>query len=422
MPRRSHHGLLERLGRVLINAPAVQLFVLSILGLFIFAGVTLVGVNAAFDKLADKYESQKAAGAGDEEQEDFHGMVMKATVAAYDAFIRLSLGKKNFISKYEAPREAGDRQWSYSFWELAVPDDFVFDEARSIFAQNLRPLGRAVHYEAQELDTKTFFINIDIEGLNTHRVFFTRTGAEIDKDVPDVLAMKTPEIPKVPAGAPRVAIIIDDIGHREFLEQRLLMLDAPLTFSVLPHSPYGREFAEKALRAGREVMLHIPMEPKDPNIKPGAGGLFVHMNDDEIRRIAADDLRFVPGVRGVNNHMGSRFTSDAEKMRVVLDLVRSQNLYFVDSWTAGTSQGYKVAKEMGLATARRNVFLDHDPGYDSILRQFDALARMAKKQGEAIAIGHPNTNTLQALRVKLPELVKAGIHIVPPSQLVKKAP
>jgi polysaccharide deacetylase 2 family uncharacterized protein YibQ len=117
--------------------------------------------------------------------------------------------------------------------------------------------------------------------------------------------------------------------------------------------------------------------------------------------------------------MGSRFTSNPEKMKVVLELVKNRNLYFIDSRTAGSSVAFETAKHLGLKSGVRNVFLDHDPDYQTILKQFDVLLTFAKKHGSAIAIGHPHDNTLKALRVKLPEFKAAGVDIVAAGALVR---
>ncbi|MCZ7582247.1 MAG: divergent polysaccharide deacetylase family protein [Deltaproteobacteria bacterium] len=221
------------------------------------------------------------------------------------------------------------------------------------------------------------------------------------------------------AGPPRIAIIIDDIGFRDVLETQFIEIPEAITLSFLPHTPYGQNLARRATIKGKEVMAHLPMEAIEPANRPGRGGLFVRMTPSEIRQLTSDGLDWVPGISGVNNHMGSRFTQDEDKMALVMDLVKKKNLYFIDSRTIGASRAYAVAHRLGVPAAVRNVFLDHDPETDKILHQFDVLAAVAKRQGVAIAIGHPNNNTLGALRRKLPDLARDGIRVVPPSSIVR---
>ena len=161
------------------------------------------------------------------------------------------------------------------------------------------------------------------------------------------------------------------------------------------------------------------MEPKAyPKIRPGKGGLLLSMDQGQIRQTLAWNLTQVPYISGVNNHMGSAFTSSVEKMVVVLEMLKQQGLFFVDSRTAGTAKGYEVARDLGVPTAARNVFLDHEPRPEQIAGQFDLLVKIARRKGTAIAIGHPNTHTLQVLQRKLPELAAYNIVVVPPSQIV----
>lgn len=419
MTKRRRLTFWDRVGQRLAAMPASQRIGLAFIVFFMFAGVSLFAVNLAGHSLAERFEPRTEKAVATEV--GFEVLVSKATAAAYSAFFGMQLNEKNFISNFAATRTAGDRKWEYTFWDLRVSNDFDFELAKRKFAEKLSALGPTVHTEALQIDAKSLRLNIDIEGLNTHGVFLTRTAVEAEKESEAVFALAD-AAPAPAAGAPvrrQVAIIIDDIGYRDVVEKKLLDLDFGLTFSVLPHSPSGQNFASRARQKGREVMLHMPMEPKDPRVLPGAGGLFVRMADDEIRQIALSNLDSIAGIAGVNNHMGSLFTSDESKMGVVLELVKNRNLYFVDSRTAGSSRAYEVAKRMGLRTGARNVFLDHDPDLQAVHRQLDILLDFAKKHEHAIAIGHPNDNTYKALAERLPEFVRAGIEIVPPSKLVR---
>ena len=217
----------------------------------------------------------------------------------------------------------------------------------------------------------------------------------------------------------KVAIIIDDLGYDKYLSEEFLKIDAPLTFSIFPLCTYSKSIAEKAHAMGRDIMLHLPMEPyKYPEKDPGNGTLLLHMGNEEIIRILDADIRSVPFIKGVNNHMGSRFTESEEKMRVVLKELKERDLFFLDSKTSEKSVGYSIAKNMGLKAAGRNIFLDNSPDVEYIKAQIYKLARLSTKKGSAIAIGHPHPSTIEALKQTIPDLKAKGIEIVPISELV----
>ena len=200
----------------------------------------------------------------------------------------------------------------------------------------------------------------------------------------------------------------------------LLAIDVPLTFSIIPGFIRDKEVAEAAHRKGREVMLHIPMEPKGYQQKPfEKNGLLVALSDEEIEKRMEGYLGAVPHVIGANNHMGSRFTEDRSKMKTVLTVLKGRGMFFIDSKTTPSSVGDKVARELGVPTASRNVFLDNEQDVAAITAQIEKLAAMARKTGGAIGICHPHKTTLQALANTLPVLKAEGITFVYASSLVR---
>jgi hypothetical protein len=221
-----------------------------------------------------------------------------------------------------------------------------------------------------------------------------------------------------PAG-PRVAIVFDDLGGQIAPVERLLATGEALTFSVLPFLRHSEDVATRIHEEGREVLLHLPMEPQGyPQADPGEGALFTDLPSAELGRRLADDLQAVPYIAGVNNHMGSRFTEDPDAMAVVMEGLRQAGLFFLDSRTTAHSVGPSVAAELGVPWAARDVFLDHDRAQPAVARQIERLIRVAEEHGSAIAIGHPHAETLAALEDALPDLRAAGVTIVPLSDLV----
>lgn len=224
--------------------------------------------------------------------------------------------------------------------------------------------------------------------------------------------------PAAPAGGARLALIIDDCGQWPETERGFIALPAPLTLSVLPHVRYGDAIARDAIAAGKGVMLHLPMEPR-AKIYPGPGEITVAMNDAAIAAQVADDIASVPLAAGVNNHEGSRATSDDRVMREVSAVLAQRRLFFIDSRTSAASVGERDAEAAGVRTASRDVFLDDVAELSATEEQLRRAAAIAKTHGSAIAIGHPRPTTLAAVRALLPELQREGIDFVLARDLVR---
>ena len=199
-------------------------------------------------------------------------------------------------------------------------------------------------------------------------------------------------------GRPLVAIVIDDMGYRQNTGKALLALDLPLSFAFLPFTPFSDELQQEAQAKGRDILLHLPLEPMDAKAHPGQGALTTAMGPEAMKSIFQGDLQTVPNAIGVNNHMGSRFTADPQAMRSLMAMVQARGLFFLDSVTAANSVGYDLAHEMGVKTERRTVFLDNDQNPDKIRAQLDLLVKLAGEHGQAIGIGHPYPATVEALR------------------------
>jgi polysaccharide deacetylase 2 family uncharacterized protein YibQ len=222
------------------------------------------------------------------------------------------------------------------------------------------------------------------------------------------------------AGQPRVAIIIDDLGHDLELGRAAVELPAPLTYSVLPMRPYSHTLARLAHANGKEVMLHLPMQATGGQLL-GPGGLHEDMGRGHLAAVLREGLAGVPHVAGVNNHMGSYLTRRAEPMRWVMRELRcAGELYFVDSRTDVRTIARRQARAAGLANGQRDVFLDNLPDPDYVRGQLRKLVARARQRGYAIAIGHPRPVTLAVLTEQLPLLAAAGIDVVPVSRIVEQ--
>jgi polysaccharide deacetylase 2 family uncharacterized protein YibQ len=225
--------------------------------------------------------------------------------------------------------------------------------------------------------------------------------------------------PAGPAAAnPQLAIILDDLGHDRSAADSLLALPFPLTVSVLPHLSFSTEIAEEVYRRGDEVLLHLPMESQSGGAKPEAVQLRVGMDRDDVESILAGMLETVPHATGVNNHQGSRATADPALMDALMPALRRRGLFFIDSRTTAATVAYDSAERAGVPAASRKVFLDDTPSREAILGQLELAARDARRDGFAIAIGHPHPATIAALAEGLPRLEAGGIRLVFASDLV----
>jgi len=221
---------------------------------------------------------------------------------------------------------------------------------------------------------------------------------------------------------PKVVIIVDDLGFMKEPIDKLLEIPAQLSFAVLPNLPYSKYAAEMAYKNGRDVILHLPMEPTDSSgyaaVDAGEDALFVGLPKNEILNKLERNLTAIPYIKGVNNHMGSKFTENPELMELILERIKSKGLFFVDSRTSKSTSGFKVAKELGIKTAERDLFLDEDSQRaDYIKSQIERLIRVSKEKGYAIGICHPYPDTIKVLSEVIPD-IKKEVEIIPVSGVV----
>ncbi len=217
-----------------------------------------------------------------------------------------------------------------------------------------------------------------------------------------------------------VAIVVDDLGVNFRLAKRFMELGPDFTFSVLPGRTYTTKIAKAVKESGFDLMLHLPMEPYSyPEDDPGDGALFLSMSGGEIRRGLNEMLALIPGIQGVNNHMGARFSEDCAKMSVVMSILKENDMFFLDSKTSKLSCGTKTAREYGVPSASRTVFLDNDKARSKILKQLDTLIRKSKRYGFAVAICHPYPETADTFKDLQKILDDNNIEIKSMSEIIK---
>lgn len=217
---------------------------------------------------------------------------------------------------------------------------------------------------------------------------------------------------------PKIAIIIDDIGYDRDIVKKFIQAKIPLTFSILPQSPFQKSIVKEIRGNGFDIMLHQPMEPEEyPRINPGPGALLSSMSPDELILQLTQNIEALPTVKGVNNHMGSKMTSNASQMRQIFSVLKKRGLFYIDSRTTTKTICRPSAHLLQVPFGERDVFIDHMQDPDLILKQFKELVRVAQAHGYAIGIAHPYTQTYHVLMTLIPEL-DSIVEFVPVSDLV----
>lgn len=213
--------------------------------------------------------------------------------------------------------------------------------------------------------------------------------------------------------APKIAIDIDDIGYDSSLVEKLTSLKIPITFAIFPDAPFSKEIDLNLHKLGYETIMHTPMQSIYRSLNPGPGALFVPMDKKVIKKIIEKDLLNLPYVDGANNHEGSLFTSEKNKICYAVKIFKEKRMFFMDSLTDANSFAYRCALKQGLPSAQRDIFLDDEPSLKYITNQLKIAKDFARRFKRVIAIGHPRPLTVQVLLKQLPEIKKDGYKFVP---------
>ncbi len=235
-----------------------------------------------------------------------------------------------------------------------------------------------------------------------------------------ILAPLPPAGPPATGGAPRLAIIVDDLGSRRDVFDLVREVGRPVAVGVLPELPLSRWIATEAARVGLEVLLDLPMEPyRYPEVDPGPGALMMAMPAAELGGRVARHLGALPAAIGATNHMGSRMTEDRARMRAALEPLAERRLIFVDALTSNHSVAFEAARNLGMRAGRRQVVVDAAAGEAAERERLDEAGRLALERGEAIVLAHGHPLTLRLIKEYVTKWEAAGIRLVPVSQLTR---
>lgn len=217
-----------------------------------------------------------------------------------------------------------------------------------------------------------------------------------------------------------IVLVIDDFGYRnDNISDGFLNLSIPITCAIIPGHTASKKFAEKAVSYGKEVIIHMPMESE--NYSPGEDEykLLTSMTSELLENKLIQAFESLPEAIGMNNHQGSKATSDSKTMTVLASVLKDRGKYFIDSRTSSLTIGEKTMISFGVPTARRNIFLDNNNDLDKIEEQMNKLANSAKKNGVAVGLGHARKNTLSVIEKVVPDLLDKGFVFQFASQVVK---
>lgn len=252
----------------------------------------------------------------------------------------------------------------------------------------------------------------------TDTIIFFHNGnlKKKDKDVKD--------LPEEPAEEARqyegkIAIIIDDCGADMTAVRTLLNTGLPFSYAILPNKEYSSDVLEMVKSKGRVPLLHLPMEPLSRSaMSEGNRTVMTSSSASAQQALVRKHLDSLPGVVGVNNHQGSKATADKATMKAVLQVLKKEKLFFVDSRTNSASVARDMSKQMGVPTARNDIFLDNSSNVEDIRKQIYKAFAMAEKNGSAIAICHARPNTAKCWKTYAEEFKKTGITFVPVNKLL----
>lgn len=333
-------------------------------------------------------------------------------IQATDQIVRhllsqLSISEER-ISLQQFQTKDGAIEWSCSLFNVTLPPDINLNQVKNTLNRGFQ------FFEVDDL--KWNFVhdkdnclesNLSIKQFKTHQLSFCYPSFvhEQPLSLEDVY---------------RVSVVIDDLGESYTAFKKLLAINIPITFSILPFQTNSIRIANEAHEKSREIILHLPLEPRDSfNHSINHGTLLTSMRKNQLLDQLQRNMNAVPHISGVSNHMGSKFTEDKDKMGVLLKAIKEKKLYFLDSRTTKNTVGYKLAKDMGIQTAQRDLFIDNNKERPSIEKRLKSIPHVAKRNGgHAIVIGHPYPATIRALEKTLPILEEQGVQFVPLSQMV----
>lgn len=336
-------------------------------------------------------------------QEDFSQKVFLVDQVIQGQLYEIGIPRKDILLHQSVSKREKGLTWKESRQEIQISRTLPFSLIEENLKRSLSRLGRTVAIHSSP-SAESLRMDVRVQNRRTHQLIFVVLQPKAEKAV---LRAK-------------IALVIDDLGGEHLIAKELLEWDLPLTFSILPFTPYAKTVAKEAHRKGKEVILHIPMEPHGyPKVRPGEGSLLEEMNEESLRQQLIKDIEAVPYIKGASNHMGSRLMEDREKVKIVLSELKRRKLYFLDSRTTPQTVGIHEAQGIGVKAMERSLFIDHSLEEEDIKEKIEKLIRLSLSNGKAIGIGHPHPSTIKSIKEMIPKIKEKGIELVPLSSVME---
>ena len=311
----------------------------------------------------------------------------------------------------EADRSGGGKiRWNNRNWELKLPEG-VSPESVVQKLQEKHQKEKRIEISSSDIQPggkRVVFHLIDQLGGEPLRIKYV-----------EVLVFPSSKVASQPVAGAKIAIVIDDFGYSDRLISQFASYPHQLTFAILPNQPFTSKAAQAAQGSGKQHILHLPMEAIG---NAGEEKQTIHVGDgqDKIDQMIRNGLAQMPGVAGVNNHQGSKATSDGETMKKVMSRIKKEGLVFLDSRTSGGSKAESTARSYGISTGSNQLFLDGEADVGYIKNKIRQAVELARKNGTMIVIGHDRPATLQALKEMEPIFREMGVQVVPITELLQK--
>jgi len=336
-------------------------------------------------------------------QEDFSQKVFLVDRIIQSQLYEIGIPRKDILLHQSSSKKERGLAWKESTQKIQVSRTLPFSFIEENLKQCLSRIGRTVAIHSFR-SAESLHLDISVQNRRTHQLVFVMFQPTTEKAV----------------HRPKIALVIDDLGEEHLLTRELLEWDFPLTFSILPFTPYAKTIAREAHQKGKEVIVHVPMEPHGfPKVRPGEGALLEGMNEESLRQQLVKDIEAVPYIKGASNHMGSRLMEDPEKVKIILSELKQRRLFFLDSRTTPQTVGVNVAQGLGVKAMERNLFIDHSLDEEDIKQKIEKLINLSLSNGKAVGIGHPHPATLKSLKEMIPKMKEKGIELVPLSKVME---
>jgi len=336
-------------------------------------------------------------------QEDFSQKIFLVDQVIQGQLYEIGIPRKDILLHQSTTKREKGLTWKESTHKIQVSRTLPFALIEENLRRSLSRLGRTVAIHSSP-SVESLYLDVKIQNRRTHQLIFVMLQPAAEKAV----------------RRPKIALVIDDLGGESLIAKELLQWDLPITFSILPFTRYAKTVAEEAHQKGKEVILHVPMEPHGyPKVRPGEGVLLEEMTEENLRRQLVKDIEAVPYIKGASNHMGSRLMEDPEKVKIILSELKRRKLYFLDSRTTPQTVGMNVAQGIGVKAMERSLFIDHSLNEEDIKEKIEKLIRLSLSNGKAIGIGHPHPSTIKSIKEMIPKMKEKGIELVSLSAVIE---